>query len=157
MYDKNDPVGIAIKMGAKLFAILSDEVLSACGAEEGEAIVRAAVRRFARLRAEAIKQRILEDGKEVTFETVEEYSDYPPNQAWDCDSEIKGNVLWEENRVCPFSDAFRELGLEKPGSLYCQEIDITLNQVFFGDIDFQRPKLFTDAPDAPCQMVVEIK
>lgn len=157
MYDKNDPVGIAVQMGAGLFAIMADEVIRSCGTREGESIVRQAVRRYAAMRAEKIKERIIKDGKEVTFKTVEEYSDYPPNKAWDCDSVIEGDTLREENRVCPFSTAFRELGLEKAGALYCEEIDITLNQIFFGDIEFSREKFFMDFPGSPCDMTVTIK
>lgn len=157
MYDKNDPVGIAIQMGARLFAIMADEVIRSCGSGEGEPIVRQAVRRYAAMRANSIMERIRNDGKEVTFETVEEYSDYPPNQAWDCVSRTEGGTLWEENRICPFSTAFRELGLERAGALYCEEIDITLNQIFFGDIEFSRTKFFTDSPDSSCDMTVTIK
>lgn len=157
MFNPNDPVGKATEMSAKLFAIMADEVLKACGEEEGSKIVRGAVRRYANMRAAGIRERILAAGKEVTFETVEEFSDYPPNDAWDCDSEISHNVLREVNRVCPFATAFREVGLEKAGSLYCQEIDIALNEAFFGSIDFQRTQIFTDGPNAPCEMIVTIK
>ena len=62
------------------------------------------------MRAQKIIENIKKDGKEVTFHTVEEYSDYPANEAWDCDSFVEGNTLKEINRVCPFSTAFREIG-----------------------------------------------
>ena len=84
MYQPNDPVDISVQMSAKLFAIMADEVLQACGEDKGEEIVRRAVRRYAELRAAGIRKEILDAGKEVTFETVEEFSDYPPNDAWDC-------------------------------------------------------------------------
>ena len=106
------------------------------------------------MRAQKIIENIKKDGKEVTFHTVEEYSDYPANEAWDCDSFVEGNTLREINRVCPFSTAFREIGLENAGKLYCEEIDIALNEAFFGKIDFKRPALFTDGPCAPCEMIV---
>ena len=139
---------------AKLFAVMADEIIREMGNEKGEAVVKRAVRRFANLRADAIKKRIRKDGKEVTFLTVEEYSDYPDNQAWDCESSVEGNQLREINRVCPFSTAFREIGLEQAGKLYCEEIDLALNEAFFGKIKFERPSLFTDGPCAPCEMIV---
>lgn len=156
MYQPNDPVGKTLELSAKLFAIMADEVLAACGEQEGSELVRRAVRRYANLRAEGVKERIRAAGKEVTFETVDEFSDFPPNQAWDCEAEATESRLWELNRVCPFATAFREVGLEKAGSLYCQEIDIALNEAFFGDIQFERPQLFTDGPNAPCEMVVTL-
>lgn len=157
MFDRNDPVGKTTELMAKLFAIMADETIRECGKDQGEAIVKRAVRRFANLRAEGVKKRILADGKEITFETVDEYSDFPANHAWDCDSWTEGNTLRELNRVCPFSTAFREVGLEYPGCLYCAEIDVALNEAYFGEIEFERPRLFTEGPDAPCDMIVRIK
>lgn len=154
MFDRNDPVGKATEMTAKLFALMADEMIRQCGEKEGSEMAKRAVRRFGVMRAEAVKQKILADGKAVTFETVEEYSDYPANCAWDSDTKIEGNVLRELTRVCPFSTAFREMGMERQGRLYCSEIDLALNETFFGDIDFERPRLFVDGPDAPCEMIV---
>lgn len=153
MYAANDPVGQVTEIMAKLFAVMADEVVAEFG-QQGEAVVRKAVRRFAKLRAEGIISRIKSDGKEVTFHTVDEYSDYPANNAWDCDSFAEGEVLREINRVCPFSTAFRALGLEQVGKLYCEEIDLSLNEAFFGNIKFERPQLFIDSPDSPCEMIV---
>lgn len=154
MFDPNDPIGKSIELSAKLFAILADEVLKECGDGEGESIVRRAVRRYGQMRAETIKENIRKDGKDITFETVEQYSDYPANNAWECVSEINGSTLREVNTVCPFATAFREIGLERAGRLYCEEIDLALNQTLFGDIAFERPGIFSDGPNAPCEMVV---
>lgn len=156
MYNPNDPVGKVTETMAKLFAVMADETIKELGREKGEVVVKNAVRRFANLRADAIVKRIKADGKEVTFHTVEEYSDYPENNAWDCDSFINGNELKEINRVCPFSKAFREIGLQEVGKLYCEEIDIALNEAYFGKIEFTRPAIFTDGPDAACEMIVKI-
>lgn len=154
MFDPKDPVGKATELSAKLFAILADEVIRECGTERGEKIVRKAVRSYGQMRAKSIKERIIKDGKEVTFETAEQYSDYPSNNAWECYSEIKGNTLREINTICPFSTAFREIGLEEVGKLYCQEIDLAINQTLFGAITFERPRIFSDSKDSPCEMVV---
>lgn len=152
-----DPVGKTVELSAKLFALLADEVLKACGDQEGERIVRRAVRRYANMRAEGIRAQIVAAGKEVSFETLEEFSDYPPNCAWDADSQVTEGQLREVTRVCPYATAFREIGLEKAGSLYCQEIDLALYEAYFGPVSFQRPRLFTDGPDAPCEMIVTLK
>ena len=74
MYNPNDPIGKVTETMAKLFAVMADEIIREMGNEKGEAAVRRAVRRFANLRADAIKERIRKDGKEVTFHTVEELS-----------------------------------------------------------------------------------
>lgn len=157
MFQPNDPVGISVQMSAKLFAIMADEVLQACGEDKGEEIVRRAVRRYAELRAAGIRKETLDAGKEVTFETVEEFSDYPPNDAWDCQTDISDKQLHEITYACPFSTAFREIGLEYAGSLYCKEIDIALNEAFFGDIDFARPQIFNTNDKGICEMIVTRK
>lgn len=157
MYDSNDPVGKTVEMSARLFAIMADEVLRNCGPEKGQEIVKKAVRRYAKMRAEGIKNRILQDGKKVTFETVEEYSDYPENCAWDADSEISENKFREITRKCPFANGFRQVGLEEAGRLYCDTIDVAMNETFFGEINFLRPCIFADGKDAPCEMIVELK
>ena len=146
MFQPNDPVGISVQMSAKLFAIMADEVLQACGEDKGE-----------ELRAAGIRKEILDAGKEVTFETVEEFSDYPPSDAWDCQTDISDKQLHEITYACPFSTAFREIGLEYAGSLYCKEIDIALNEAFFGDIDFARPQIFNTNDKGICEMIVTRK
>lgn len=156
MYNVNDPVGKVTEIMAKLFAVMADEIIQEVGRERGELVVKKAVRRFANLRADDVIARIMADGKEVTFHTVEEYSDYPPNNAWDCDSFVEGNVLREINRICPYSNAFRQLHMEDVGKLYCEEIDIALNEAFFGNIEFERVQLFTDGENSPCEMIVKI-
>lgn len=157
MYNANDPIGKTVEMNAKLFAIMADEILKTCGQKEGQEIVKKAVRRYGIMRAEGIRNRIHRDGKEVSFETVEEYSDYPANQAWDADWETDGQTLREVTRKCPFASGFREIGLEEAGKLYCDVIDQVMNETFFGSIDFARPRIFSDGKDSPCEMIVRLK
>lgn len=157
MFKKDDPVGKTVEMGAALFAIVADTVIKECGKEVGENIVRKAVKKYAVMRANKIKNQIIAEGKEVTFDTVEEYSDYPTNCAWNGYCETKDNCFREVTDVCPFSTAFRELKLGEVGRLYCDVIDITMFETYFGDIEFERLQIFTDGPDTPCEMVVKIK
>ena len=70
MYNPNDPVGKVTETMAKLFAVMADEIIREMGNEKGEAVVKRAVRRFANLRADAIKERSRKDEKEVTFHTL---------------------------------------------------------------------------------------
>ena len=68
-------------------------------------------------------------------------------------SASEGGVLTEDTRYCPFAQAWRDLGLEKEGGIYCG-IDVALNEAYMGKIKFERPAIFSDGPDAPCKMVV---
>jgi len=44
--------------------------------------------------------------------------------------------------------------MEKVGELYC-EIDIAMNKAFMGEIEFERPNIFSDGDDAICKMIVK--
>lgn len=153
MFDKNDPVGaMAYKMG-ELFAIMVSEMEKEFGEEQGRAVAMRAINRFGILRGSRVRQAVLDSGKELTFEHLEEFYDMPPNHAWDADTVIQGDRLTEDTRYCPLAAAWRDLGLEKEGEIYCG-IDLAIHQAFFGNIKFERPAIFSDGPDAPCQMVV---
>lgn len=153
MFDRNDPVGaMAYKMG-ELFAIMVDEMNREFGPERGSAVAAKAVERFGRMRGSRIRQAVLDAGEELTFENMEKYYDLPANNGWDADTVIEGGVLTEDTRYCPFAQAWRDLGLEKEGGIYCG-IDVALNEAYMGKIKFERPAIFSDGPDAPCKMVV---
>lgn len=153
MFDKQDPVGaMAYKMG-ELFAIMVSEMEKELGEERGLEVAARAVDRFGAMRGSRVRQAVLDAGKELTFENMEEFYDMPPNHAWDSDSVIEGDVMTEDTRYCPFASAWRALGLEKEGEIYCR-IDYAIHNAFFGDIKFERPAIFSDGPDAPCRMVV---
>ena len=81
MYNPDDPVGnVNGDHGEAVCRHRRSRVIREMGQEKGEAVVKRAVRRFANMRAQKIIENIKKDGKEVTFHTVEEYSDYPANR-----------------------------------------------------------------------------
>jgi len=155
MPDEKDPVVGMCKLMAKLFAFMAAEVTEQCGAERGEEIIRSAVHKFGVHRGTVRKAATLAAGKELTLENFEEYSDLPHNNAWDADTVIEGGKLCEYTRYCPFADTWRELGMEKLGSLYCG-VDEALCEGYFGeDFSFARPGgIFSDRADAPCTMEI---
>lgn len=153
MFDMQDPAGLMAKKMGGLFAIMVDEMCKKLGEEEGKAIAEAAVMRFGRMRGENIRNEVLAHGEALTFENMEKYYDLPPNNGWDADTEIVGDTLTEVTRYCPFAAGWRELGLEKCGEIYCK-VDIAINEGFMGKIDFERPYIFSDGPNAPCKMIV---
>jgi len=153
MFDKNDPVGaMAYKMG-QLFAILVDEMEQEFGEDRGRAVAARAVDRFGRMRGESIRQAVLQAGEELTLENMEKFYDLPANHGWDADTVIDGDVLTEDTRYCPMASAWRALGLEKEGAIYCG-VDVAIHEAYCGKIRFERPAIFLDGPEAPCKMVV---
>lgn len=154
MFDKDEPVGQMAKQMGKLFAIMADEVIKEMGEEEGSRVIKKAVHRYGAMRGLNIRNKVLAANEELTFENMEKYYDLPPNNSWDATTEIEGDVLIETTRYCPFADAWRELGLEKVGQLYCG-IDFAMNEAYMGKIEFERPYIFSDGEDAPCKMIVK--
>lgn len=153
MYNQNDPVGKMGEILGKLFAIMADEVIKNCGKEEGERIVRDAIWRFGFYRGSKIKERVLADGKELTLENFEKYSDLPPNNAWNSKSVCTETSLHEYTTYCPYSKGWKELDLEDVGSLYCYQ-DEAMIKGYLENVDFIRGKVFNDNLDRHCEMTI---
>jgi hypothetical protein len=153
MFNANDPIGKMGEILGTLFAIMADEVIKNCGKEDGEKIVRDAAWRFGFYRGQRMKERVLADGKELTLENYEKYSDLPENNAWDATSECTETRLRECTNYCPYAKAWKELGLEDVGSLYCIQ-DEAMIRGYMEDVEFIRPKLFNDNEESQCEMII---
>lgn len=153
VFNQNDPVGEMGELLGKLFAFMADEVIKSCGKEEGEKIVRNAVWRFGFHRGEKIKEKVLASGKELTLKNFEMFSDLPENNAWDTNLVCTDTFLEEHTTYCPYSKAWRELGLEDIGSLYCIQ-DEAMIRGYTSGIEFKRSKIFNDNREGHCEMTI---
>lgn len=153
LFDKNDPVGKMGELLGTLFAIMADEVIKNCGREEGERIVKDAVWRFGFYRGERIKKRVLDAGQELTLENFEKFSDLPENNAWDAHSTCTETSLKEYTTYCPYSKAWRELGLEDVGSLYCIQ-DEAMIKGYLENVEFIRSKIFNNNEEGHCDSII---
>lgn len=156
MFDKNDPVGKMGEILGKLFAIMADEVIKQCGDEKGTKIVKDAVWRFGMYRGQKIREKVLAAGEDLTFENFEHFYDIPANNGWDANSELTDTYLKEYTRYCPYSQAWKELGLEKVGSLYCEQ-DEAMIKGYMDNVEFIRPTLFNQNKDSHCEMILNKK
>lgn len=153
MFDKNDSVGKMGEVLGTLFAIMADEVIKQCGEEQGRKIVKDAVWRFGFHRGEKIREKVLEAGENITFENFEHFYDIPSNNGWDADSVLTDASLKEYTRYCPYSKAWKDLGLEDIGSLYCAQ-DEAMIAGYMKNAEFIRSKLFNDNEEGHCEMIV---
>lgn len=156
MFDKNDPVGKMGEVLGTLFGVMADEIIKQCGEEQGEKIIKDSMWRFGFYRGQKIREKVLAAGEELNFENFEKFYDIPENNGWDADSEIKGDTLTEYTRYCPYAKAWKELGLENIGSLYCAQ-DESMMTGYMGNIEFIRGKLFNDNEEGHCKMIVNKK
>lgn len=154
MFDKNDPVGSMAKIMGKLFCIMANEVIEQCGEEKGSKIVKDAVWKFGENRGNEIREKVLAAGEEINFENFEKYYDLPHNNGWDGESTINADELFEVTKYCPYAAAWKELGLEKVGALYCEQ-DVAMLKAYMKNIKFDRPSIFTDGENASCKMSVK--
>lgn len=156
VFNQNDPVAKMGEMLAMLFAVMADTVIKRCGEEKGTEIVKDAVFRFGYERGVGIRNKVLLSNEEITFENFEKYHDIPDNNGWDCESTHSDTRLWEYTRYCPYSNKWKQMGLESVGKHYC-EVDRSIMLGYFGDVEFERLQLFDSSKDGHCEMIVQIR
>jgi len=156
MQYKNDSVGKMGEILAMLFAIMADGIITHCGEIDGKQIIRDAIYRFGYERGKAIRDMVLKDNKEITFENLEKYYDIPENNGWDSDSIIIDNKMREYTRYCPFAKKWNEMNMTDIGSMYCA-VDESIMIGYFEDVDFERVRIFNKNNEGHCEMTVTPK
>lgn len=144
------------EMLAMLFAIMGDSIITHCGEKDGTKIIQDAIYRFGYERGKAIRERVLKDNKEITFENLEKYYDIPENHGWDSDSFVTDNKMREYTRYCPYAKKWQDMNMTDIGSMYCA-VDESIMIGYFGDIEFERLKIFNKNDEGHCEMIVTQK
>lgn len=156
-YDRNnDPVVAMAKVLGKLYYFMAKEVIDAYGEKEGKEVIRRAIWKFGANRGANIRKKVLENGEELNFENFEKFYDIPLNNAWDADSEATDTSLREVTRYCPYADAWKELGGEELGYIYCEQ-DIAMAKAYNDKVEFERPSNLMDGENALCEMILKLK
>jgi len=125
---------------ALLFYTIAKEVVDAYG-EEGEKVVKRAMRRFGKARGEAIRRLVESKGEELSFENLKKYYDIPLGLIHDKQvvKALQKDKYWREVYGCPLSKVWRRFGGEKLGLLYCEQ-DLALIKGYNPKIKFSRKK-----------------
>lgn len=155
MHNPNDPIGKMGELMAKLFAIVANEVIEELGEDKGRELIKRGVWKFGLMRGQNIRQAVLDSGNELNLESFNNFSDLPASNAWDATADISDNVLIEQTRYCPYAKAWKELGLENVGKLYCYQ-DEAVVAGFFDSASFKHTKIFSDNEDGHCESVINI-
>jgi len=155
MHNPSDPIAQMSELLAMLFAVTGDTIIENCGDVEGEKIIKKAVFRFGYERGRAIRETVLSEGQQITFENFERYHDIPENDGWICNSHHDENRLWEYTEYCPMAKKWQSMNLGHIGKYYC-EVDYAIMAGYFGQVEFTRPKLFDSNDEGHCEMIVEI-
>jgi hypothetical protein len=120
---------------ALLFGWISREVAERVGTEEGEAVVRAAVRRYGEQRGRRMALRAVADGQALTMASYLAYGE------WEADpDEMERHIVAEAPNIvthvhrCPWHSAWAGNDLVEFGRFYCLEIDVSLVRGFNPDL-----------------------
>jgi hypothetical protein len=123
---------------ALLFAWISREVVERIGVEEGEAVMRAVVRRYGEERGRRMALRALADGQTLSMASFLAHGEWEvgPGQMARQVIEKPPDVLTHVHR-CPWHAAWVENDLMEYGRLYCLEIDEALVRGFNPDLGLE--------------------
>lgn len=113
----------------------------------GEAAFVHATQRYAEQRGARMAQRAIRDGKPLTFETYREYGEWVPTQSArneGCANEScilsYAPDLTEKITMCPWAAQYKEMGLERAGTVYCAHLDVSLVRGFNPALLFEVPQ-----------------
>jgi len=116
---------------AILIALLSRSAITRLRAENGEKIIRQAVRRYGEQRGRRMALRAQRDGEPLTMLNYMAYGEWrtEPGESAQRSEEMVPHARSFVDR-CPWHQAWVESGLLQYGRLYCQEIDQALARGF---------------------------
>lgn len=107
---------------ASLFAEIAEEVTAHFG-KEGEEAIRQAVRNFGEKRGRDIASNVQAAGEEIKAENYLPYYDMERSELFKYENTYQPGQVKQHFSDCIFATAWREMGQEKLGLLYCEEID----------------------------------
>ena len=124
-----------VRNGANLFGalyyFLGTEVTGELG-EAGEQLLRRAVRETARERGEALRRQHIAAGLPINLESLMKNYDSPVEEAFEwADGEVLTGTRWHADcTYCPFYDVWGEVGGQKLGWLFDEELHPALYQAY---------------------------
>lgn len=115
--------------------------------EKAEAVFIMCTQRYAEQRGARMAQRAVRDGKILDFTTYREYGEWTNTET--VIKEGHGNsgetVLWSPDHIekvymCPWAAQFKDMALEKCGTLYCRYVDQSIVRGFNPALTYEVPQ-----------------
>lgn len=117
------------KHHAYLVGRFYEELMSKCP-DRAEAIFIMCTQRYAQQRGSRMAQRAIRDGRVLNFTTYREYGEWKNTETVKAEGCANSGetISWSPDHVekvymCPWAAQFKEMGLEKCGTLYCRYVD----------------------------------
>lgn len=115
--------------------------------ERAEAVFVMCTRRYAEQRGSRMAQRAIRDGQELNYTAYCEYGEWSSTETAKAEGFANSGetTAWapdhvEKIYVCPWAAQFKEMGLQKCGTLYCTHVDKSLVRGFNPDLVFEVPQ-----------------
>ena len=113
---------------ANLYYFLTKEMLDAYGEGAKEVIERAIIN-FGHYRGREIAKRVKADGKDLTFQTLDEYYDIPLVDGWQPQRVYEKDRKYNTTAVCTQAEVWKKWNWQEIGHIYCL-IDIAIREGF---------------------------
>lgn len=140
---------------AQLFATIAKEVTDRFG-EEGEQAIRQAVRTFGESRGHNIALNVEKAHKEKNESNYLPYYDMERSELFKYENSYSPGTLEQYFSECIFAKAWSEMGMEKYGLLYCEEIDPAIARGYNPKFKCHHDKYFLKG-DACCHFVFKVE
>jgi hypothetical protein len=121
-------------LAAQLFCCCARRVIDRLGAEEGDAVIRAAVEDFGFERGRHIAARVKDLGLPLSFRNWLIYSDIDSSANFEALPAIEDDDLVVRVNNCAFYNAARQWGFEELAHLYCRYVDYKILEGYNPDI-----------------------
>lgn len=134
------------KHHAYLVGKFYEELMKECP-ESAEAIFVMCTQRYAQQRGSRMAQRAIRDGRTLDFTTYREYGEWKNTETVKAEGcANSGETLaWSPDHVekvymCPWAAQFKEMGLQKCGTLYCRYVDKSIVTGFNPEMVYEVPQ-----------------
>ncbi len=140
---------------ALLYHFIGSEVVAEFGLK-GEEAVRRAIQQYGDARGKKIREEVMAQGLPLTVENLSKFYDLPLPLAWISEKiRTQENCLEKKVTYCPFAEAWKTLGSQKLGLIYCEQ-DLCMRKGYNSNFDLRQ---FTNIlnGDEHCHTIVQEK
>jgi hypothetical protein len=130
-----------------LYYYLAAEMIGTFG-EDGKEALKRAIRKFGTARGLAMRRTHEESGIPVNVEALKKHPDMPYGQMLAAkDGELRPDYSYSETLACPIYDAWKQVGGEEVGLIYCETIHKALWGSYDDRIEVEQPKIMSKGDD----------
>lgn len=121
-------------LAAQLFSTVAKHVIERLGEKEGEALLKKAVEEFGLERGKRIGQKVITEGKPLTFKNWLIYSDIDSLKNFRPITNITNGDFLVKVKHCSFYEAADKWGLGEYSRIYCKYVDYKILEGYNPDV-----------------------